>query len=91
MFFSPLTVLLTTPFISPFRFGRLVFTYLIPIVPLFVWWDGIVSLLRTYSVQEMKELVSQLNQADSYTWHIGRMKSGPGAILYLLGESNNRG
>ncbi|MBK7650952.1 MAG: hypothetical protein IPJ20_09695 [Flammeovirgaceae bacterium] len=91
MFFSPLTVLLTTPFIRPFRFGRLVFTYLIPIVPLFVWWDGIVSLLRTYSVKEMKELVSQLNQADSYTWDIGRMKSGPGAILYLLGERNNRG
>jgi hypothetical protein len=53
MVFSPLTVLFTTPFIYPFKIGRIIFTYLIPIVPLFVLWDGVVSSLRTYSVQEM--------------------------------------
>jgi len=36
MLFSPISVLLTTPFIRPFTFGRIIFTYLIPIVPLFV-------------------------------------------------------
>ncbi len=85
MFFSPISVLLTTPFIKPFKIGRIIFTYLIPIVPLFVWWDGIVSSLRTYSVKEMKELVNSLEHRDKFDWEIDKIKSGPGVILYLLG------
>lgn len=85
MLFSPISVLLTTPFIRPFKWGRLLFTYLIPIVPLFVLWDGVVSALRTYSVKEMNHLVKGLENGTSFNWEIGRMKSGPGVILYLLG------
>ncbi|MDC6367722.1 MULTISPECIES: hypothetical protein [Flavobacteriaceae] len=85
MLFSPISVLLTTPFIRPFKWGRLIFTYLIPIVPLFVLWDGVVSSLRTYSVKEMEALVENLENSDSYNWEIGREKSGPGVVLYLLG------
>ena len=84
MIFSPISVLLTTPFIRPFKLGRILFTYLIPIVPLFVLWDGVVSSLRTYSVEEMKELVSQLEGTENYDFDIGRVPSGPGAVLYLL-------
>jgi len=87
MFLSPITVLLTTPFIRPFKFGRILFTYLIPIVPIFVWWDGIVSSLRTYSVKEMKELLTNLNKVERFDWEINRIKSGPGIILYLLGTA----
>lgn len=85
MFLSPITVLLTTPFIKPIKIGRLIFTYLLPIVPLFVWWDGIISALRTYSVIEMNELVKSLDKTEKYDWEINRIKSGPGTILYLLG------
>ena len=89
MFFSPLTVLFTTPFIRPFKFGRILFTYIIPIVPLFVWWDGIVSSLRTYSVKEMQQLIDSLENKDSFGWEIKRIKSGPGVILYLMGTLKN--
>jgi hypothetical protein len=85
MFLSPISVLLTTPFIKPFKIGRLIFTYLLPIVPLFVSWDGLISALRTYSVKEMKELVKSLDKTEKYDWEINRIKSGPGTILYLLG------
>ncbi|MEM8928055.1 MAG: hypothetical protein AAGC45_07620 [Bacteroidota bacterium] len=85
MLFSPISVLLTTPFIRPFTWGRLLFTYLIPIVPLFVLWDGLVSCLRTYSVDEMSVLVEKLENKDRFNWEINRIKSGPGVILYLLG------
>ncbi|MES2799977.1 MAG: hypothetical protein V4638_08170 [Bacteroidota bacterium] len=85
MIFSPISVLLTTPFIRPFKFGRIIFTYLIPIVPIAVMWDGIVSSLRTYSVQEMNELVNSLKNTDHYEWKIGKVKSGPGKVLYLIG------
>lgn len=85
MIFSPVSVLLTTPFIRPFKIGRIIFTYFIPVVPLFVLWDGIVSSLRTYSVDEMKDLIKYLRTSETYNWQIGRVKSGPGVILYLLG------
>ncbi len=85
MVFSPISVLLTTPFIRPFKFGRLLFTYILPLVPLFVLWDGIVSSLRTYSVKEMNQLVDALPNKDTYNWEIGRVKTGPGVILYLIG------
>lgn len=85
MFFSPITVLLTTPFIRPFSLGRLLFTYLIPIVPVFVWWDGMVSCLRTYSVEEMNQLVAKVEGKEKFAWDIGRIKSGPTHLLYLLG------
>lgn len=85
MIFSPITVLLTTPFIRPFKIGRIIFTYLIPLVPSFVLWDGIVSSLRTYSVKEMNGLVNKLNNGEKYNWEIGRIKSGPGIIMYLTG------
>ncbi|WP_394750990.1 hypothetical protein [Spongiimicrobium salis] len=85
MLFSPLSLLLTTPFIRPFKWGRILFTYIIPIVPLFVFWDGIVSALRTYSVKEMNALVKDLQGTEHYDWEMNKVKSGPGVILYLLG------
>ena len=91
MLFSPISVWLTTPFIRPFRWGRLLFTYLIPIVPLFVLWDGVVSALRTYSVKEMQELVDALDEKDTFKWDIQRVKSGPGVVLFLLGIPTEHG
>jgi hypothetical protein len=85
MLFSPISVLLVTPFIRPFKIGRIIFTYLIPIVPLFVLWDGVVSSLRTYSVKEMNGLVENLNGTENYHWEIDKVKSGPSVVLYLLG------
>lgn len=85
MLLSPLTVLLVTPFIRPFSIGRIVFTYLIPLVPVCVLWDGIVSSLRTYSVKEMQELVKGLKGKEDFSWEIGKVKSGPSKILYLIG------
>lgn len=85
MILSPISVLLTTPFIRPFKIGRIIFTYLIPIVPILVLWDGVVSSLRTYSVKEMNELISKLNNKENFSWEVGKVKSGPAKILYLVG------
>ncbi|MGB0891611.1 MAG: hypothetical protein ACPGUU_04605 [Flavobacteriaceae bacterium] len=89
MIFSPISVLLTAPFIRPFKLGRIIFTYLIPIIPLVCLFDGIVSSLRTYSVKEMTDLVNQIKNNDNFHWDINRVKSGPGVILYLLGTPKN--
>lgn len=85
MLFSPITVLLTTPFIRPFKVGRIIFTYLIPIVPLFVWWDGLISCVRTYSVMELNQLIDQLKNKERFEWETKRISAGPGVIIYLVG------
>ena len=85
MLLSPVSVLFTTPFIRPFRFGRLVFTYLIPVIPLVVLWDGIVSCLRTYSVDEMKALVDSLENKKNYSWQFDKKKSKTGFVMYMIG------
>jgi hypothetical protein len=82
---SPIAVVLMTPFIRPFNWSRIVFTYLIPVIPLFTFWDGIVSVLRTYSVDELHEMVSSLTDTDSYLWEIGESKSGSVSVLYVVG------
>ncbi len=84
MLFVPLAVWLITPQIRPVRFGQLFWTYLIPILPLAALFDGIVSCLRTYTPDELRELVVGL---DGYTWEIGSepVPRSPIPITYLIG------
>jgi hypothetical protein len=86
MLFSPITLFFCTPFIRPFKLGRIVFTYLIPLVPLFVLWDGLVSSLRTYSVNEMNQLIQNLKNSENFEWNVAKIKSGPSKVLYLIGR-----
>lgn len=82
---SPLGVLLLTPRIRPFRWGRLVLTYLIPIVPLLVGWDGMVSVLRTYTIDEMLQLSASADPHHQFEWDAGELASGRGVVPYLCG------
>ncbi|HUF61191.1 MAG TPA: hypothetical protein VMN36_03880 [Verrucomicrobiales bacterium] len=82
----PFMVLIMTPFIRPFRWSRLALTYLIPVLPLVMLFDGLVSCLRTYSVQELRELTTRLDSHD-YRWDIGAVKgnASPIPVTYLIG------
>jgi len=81
-----ISYILMTPFIMPRTLSRFFWTYLIPIVPLATCWDGIISLLRVYSVQELKELTDPLQSTD-YTWEAGQASTGTPIFVftYLLG------
>jgi hypothetical protein len=81
---TPLRVLLAAPFIRPFRWSRLFWTYLVPVFPLVLLFDSVVSCLRIYSVQELRGLTAGL---DLYRWDIGivRGKPIPIPITYLIG------
>jgi len=73
-------------FVRPFRMSRLFFTYVIPLIPLCTLWDGIVSCLRVYSPEELRELVESLPK-NSFKWDIGIIKvpMTPIRVTYLLG------
>ena len=76
--------LFVTPLVRPFTIQQLVFTYLIPILPLFIAWDGAVSNARTYTLHDLDVLLEGLQSAD-YKWEKGVVKSRLGNNLYLLG------
>jgi hypothetical protein len=78
--------LLMTPFINPRTLSRFFWTYLVPIVPLATCWDGIISLLRVYSLWELKELTDPFQYKD-YIWEIGQASTGTPLFefTYLLG------
>jgi hypothetical protein len=83
----PVAGLLVTPFLRPFRWSRLLFTYVIPVVPLVLWFDGIVSCLRVYPPPELAELTERLSFAkeSKYQWDIGEERAGLLPITYLIG------
>jgi hypothetical protein len=85
--FAPLSVLLTTPFIRPFSWRRLLWTYIIPVAPLIYAWDSTISHLRTYSPGDLTRLLSEV-RCNNYRWEIGRIKQKKRyiQILYLIGH-----
>ena len=82
----PLLVLVVMPRVRPVRALTLLFTYLIPILPVLIAWDGLVSHLRTYSADELKGFTAELSSAN-YSWEAGEL-SLPGVpfpLPYLIG------
>lgn len=65
--------------------GRIIFTYLIPLVPVFVWWDRLVFVLRTHSKKELEQIIEKLDNKNQFDWEIDFVKKGPVKIYYLLG------
>jgi hypothetical protein len=86
----PLFVMIATPFMRPFLWRRLFWTYLIPAVPLTCLWDGIVSQLRAYTPAELEDLGATADPAAE--WQAGRLPIGttPGSVTYLLGYPRTR-
>jgi hypothetical protein len=87
----PLGAFLTTPFIRPFRFSRLFWTYVLPVIPFVLFFDGVISCLRAYSQKELRALVEQFSSID-YVWEIGEERGSVAPITYLIGyPSSKRG
>jgi hypothetical protein len=82
--FTPLVVLCLTPWILPFRWPRLLWTYLLPVIPFVVCFDGWMSCLRSYSQQELSEIVRNLPRGN-YEWEIGEERGVFLPVTYLIG------
>ncbi len=84
---TPLVVFFVTPLLHPFRWSRLLWTYVVPLVPLVVLVDGIVSCLRTYTPDELRELTMGIPGMEAYLWDIGEeaVAWSPTPVTYLIG------
>lgn len=83
---APLGVAAAVPFLRPFDWRWIPFTYVVPVLPLLGLWDGLVSALRIYSPEELQDLVAPL-QRPGWRWDIGRVRFGrfPAHATYLHG------
>lgn len=85
LFFTPILFFLVTPFIKPFRFSRLFYTYVFPLIPFATTWDGIVSILRMYTNDELLNMANECSN-NKYTWKTGVLNNKLGTgITYLTG------
>lgn len=80
---TSITALLFTPFVRSLTWQQLVFTYLIPVVPLLYAWDGQASYVRTYTTADLHQLIGPA--VEGYTWTITTAANNKGrAVGYSI-------
>lgn len=89
LLFTPVIFAFITPFMKPFKFSRLLFTYLIPVVPAATTWDGLVSILRMHTPKNMLKMANEAG-GENYIWKAGQIKGKLGnRVMYLAGYKKN--
>jgi hypothetical protein len=83
IFLMPLFALLLTPGMRPFRWTRFLLTYLLPLIPFVILWDGLVSCVRTRTPQELLRLTAPFPE---YDWTAGYASGRWLAPVYLIGR-----
>ena len=89
-FFIPLSTILClfiTPLVRPLTLKQIIFTYIIPIIPLCFAWDAVITSGRIYRLEDLDKLLHGLDD-DSYTWEKGIIK-GTSEKIYLMGYKKN--
>ncbi|MBN2687508.1 MAG: class I SAM-dependent methyltransferase, partial [Deltaproteobacteria bacterium] len=82
----PASVIVLMPFIRPLRISLLFWTYIIPLLPFIITYDGVISSLRTYTAEELRDFTEKVTH-DSYVWQTGRQPVPhiPRSVTYLIG------
>ena len=81
-----LIVPLVIPFMRPFRWSRLFWTYVVPLLPMIAVFDGVMSFLRCYTPEELREFADSL-EGPPYEWRAGRCWApwSPVQVTFLIG------
>lgn len=89
----PLSLLITAlmaivmvPFVKPLNWKDILFSWLIPVIPIFYAWDGQASMPRMYTFDDIKNELLPAARED-YTWEMAQAKKEDGKPLgyYILG------
>lgn len=83
-------VFFMTPFVRPLTWKQLLFTYLIPIIPIVYAWDGQASTVRMYTFKDIDYLLKGL-KTENYSWEVAHAQRSNGKKLgyYILGLPTN--
>jgi hypothetical protein len=66
----------------PVRWKRILWSFVLPVVPAVLWVDGLLSCLRSYSLEDLREMTVGLGD---YAWQVGDERGGRVPIRYLIG------
>ena len=72
------------------RLSRLLFTYVIPVAPLLITWDAVVSTLRCYTPEELLAMAQRAGGGD-YQWSAGSYWFRGVPVTYLVGHPVRNG
>ncbi len=81
-----LMAIVLVPFVKPLNWKDILFTWLIPVVPIFYAWDGQASMPRMYTFDDVQAYL--LPEKDpNYTWEMApaKKKNGKNLGYYILG------
>jgi hypothetical protein len=84
MLFAPLPLLADSWRIRPRTWARVLWTYVVPVVPVLYLWDGLVSHWRSYGRPELRALAAGF---PGYRWRVGAVRAAPArvTVTYLIG------
>ncbi len=71
--------LLFTPFVKPFSYSRLFFTYIIPINLFTITFDGLVSVMKSRSIKQYQKLFSE----NDLPVKVFRLESGLSSLIVI--------
>lgn len=83
---SAILCLFITPLVKPLTIKQIIFTYLIPIIPICFAWDAVITSGRIYRMNDLDILLKGLGN-ENYTWEKGIIK-GESEKIYLIGCPN---
>jgi len=86
----PAYSILASIFGRPFRWAKLLFGALLPIVPLMIVADALVSNFRSYRPEDLRSILRSLPDAHGYTVKADRVRYGMvlSGAYFLLGRTN---
>ncbi|MDN5869344.1 MAG: hypothetical protein L0H73_01275 [Nitrococcus sp.] len=82
--FTPVLVWGLTPWIRPFSWTRLALTYVLPVAPLIIFWDTLVSVLRCYTPTELRRM-GQVAAGNRYVWFADTYRYRGAPVTFLIG------
>ncbi len=83
----PVLVLLFMPRVRPLRVLPLLLTYVPPLLPAMIWWDGVASTLKSYRADELRALVSSI-ETPGYRWRVEELaaRGAPIPVTVVVGQ-----
>ena len=79
LFITIVGSLLFTPFVKPFSYSRLFFTYIVPINLITVSYDGLMSVFKSRSIKQYQKLFS----ASDFPVKVFRLKSELSSLIVI--------
>ncbi len=86
LFTSTIGQLLLAPFVQPFSVTRLLLTYLLPVNIVTVTYDGIISVLKSKTAAQYRQLTAGISQA-GYSITVSTVKGNGAKIVYITGTT----